>query len=142
MFGKFNISKPLKFRIGIGYTNFRYLYDYGTNFFAKDEITTSYFNLKFGLNYKPNWSKIYFITNFTNYFLPYKEKQQDSQNRWFSVLDLGLRIKIINKFKLIVCTPVTLYPMHEGKLVARPINLDFDPFIEITGLSLGLSYNL
>ena len=78
--------------------------------------------------------------NSTNYFLAYKEKQQYSQNRWFNNLDLGLKFKIFRRFYISIWTPVTLYPMHNGKYVARPININFDPWIEITGLNLGISY--
>lgn len=133
-------SNAINLKLGIGYTNYYYLYDYGFTFIARDEISTSYLNLKFGLDYKPNWSKIDFFANFTNYILPYKEKQQYSQNRWFSNLDLGLSLKIINGFYISLWSPITLYPMHNGKFVDRPINLDFDPWVEITGLNLGISY--
>ena len=135
-------KNPLTLKVGIGYTNYYYLYDYGFTFIARNELSTSYLNLKLGVDYNPKWSKVSFLMNSTNYFLYYKEKQQHSQNRWFNNLDLGLKFKLFKHVHISFWTPLTLFPMHNGALVQRPINLsiNFKPFIEITGLNLGISY--
>jgi len=136
-------SKSCNFKFGIGYTNYSYLYGYHFSFIARDEISTSYMNLKLGVNYKPKWSKIYFLINSTNYFLLYKEKQQYSQNRWFSNLDIGIRIKLFRNINISLWSPITLSPLHKGEFVARSIEFSkysFDPWIGITGLNLGISY--
>lgn len=132
--------KGIQSRIGIGITNYYYLNEYSFSFIARDEISTAYLNVKLGIEYKPNWSSIYFLLRSTNYFLLHEKKQQYSQNKWFSNLDLGLKIKIIKNFNISIWSPVTLYPMHNGKFVSRPLNYDNDPWIEITGINLGISY--
>ncbi len=133
----------LNFKLGIGYTRFSYLYEYGYTFFAVDAEFSSYINFKIGMDYKPTWSKITFLLNSTNYFLFQKENQPLSQNRWFNNLDLGIRIKILKNVKLSFWSPITLYSMANGISVFRPGNLlkyNLKPFIEITGLNLGISY--
>ncbi len=134
--------KNIDFKIGMGYTNYWYMYDYGFTFIAEDEISTSYLNLKLGVDYKP-WHRVNFLLNSTHYFLLHKDKQQRSQNRWFTNLDLGVRIKLFKNFKLSLWSPITLYPLHNGERVTRPLSLlysDFDPWVELTGLNLGISY--
>ncbi len=133
--------KNIDCKIGIGYTNYYYLNDCGFTFFAGDLVTnTSYLNLKLGVDYKP-WHRVNFLLNSTHYFLLHKDKQQYSQNRWFTNLDLGVRIKLFKNFKLSLWSPITLYPLHKGEFVPRPFDIrDFDPWIEVTGLNLGISY--
>jgi hypothetical protein len=133
----------MKFKVGIGYTNFYYLYDYGYTFISEPGNYTSYANLKLGLDYKPKWSKLSFIINSTNYFLLHKKKQRYSQNRWFNNLDLGIKFKLIKNIYISFWSPITLYPMHNGEFLCKPVSkpiTDFDPFIEITGLNLGIRY--
>jgi len=140
---KIYMNNSIVSRIGLGFSNYYYLANYGFAFVAEDLYSTSYINLKLGIDYNPNWSKLIFVVNFTNYFLPYIEKQKYSQNRWFANLDFGLRIKLLNKIELSVWTPLTIYPMYNGKYVRKPIEFlknDYDPWIEITGLNIGISY--
>lgn len=135
--------KSIQSKIGLGYTNYYYLYDYGFSFIAREEVSTSYLNLKLGMDYKPTWSKITLLLNLTNYFLLHKEKQQYSQNRWFSNLDIGLRIKLLKKIHLSLWSPITISPLHEGLSLSRPkdMSIHYKPWIEITGLNLGISYS-
>lgn len=136
--------RNLNTKIGLGFTSFYYLNEYGFTFIARSENSTSYANLKLGFELQPAWSKIDFIVNSTHYVLLHKEKQQNSQNRWFTNLDIGFKFKLSGNFDLSFWSPLTLYPMHDGPRVRRPFDmfgLDFDPYIEITGLNMGLSYN-
>lgn len=133
-------TKSINSKIGFGYTYFFYLSDFGYTFIARDLASTSYINLKLGIDYNPKWSKLKFLMNFTNYILSNREKQVRAQNRWFCNLDLGIRIKLFKNLKLSFWSPISLYPIQDGKLVYRPSDLFYDPWIEITGLNLGISY--
>jgi hypothetical protein len=142
-----NIIKhgPIQTKFGFGYTSLYYLGGYnGLFFIARNANSTSYANLKLGFEFQPEWSKVEFIVNSSHYILLHKEKQQNSQNRWFTNLDVGIKFKLFGNFDLSFWSPLTLYPMHDGPKVYRPFDmfgLDFDPYIEVTGLNMGLSYN-
>jgi len=135
--------KSVNFKSGIGFTNYYYLNsNYAFLFFARNENSSNYINLKFGIDFKPIWSPVIILLNQSNYIFVFKEKQRYSQNRWFSTIDLGFRVNLRNNIILSLSTPLTISPIDNGKFLLRPLDFDLDiePWIEITGLNLGLNY--
>jgi hypothetical protein len=135
---KFNI------RLGIGYTQFNYLSAYHSSFFANgcDINKSQFINFKLGSEYRPLRSKITFTLNSTHYIA--LGKRFHSQYRWFTNLDLGLKINLYKNISVSFWTPITLRPILDGYLTFKPIELfklDFDPWVEMTGLNLGISYS-
>lgn len=134
--------KTINLKAGVGYTNYYYLNSNSILFFAQNENSTNYMNLKFGLDFKPNWSPITFLLKHSNYFYLFNEKQRYSQNVWFSTIDLGFRVNLKSNIQLSLSTPITISPIDNGKFILRPFDFDIDinPWIEITGINLGISY--
>jgi len=135
---KFNI------KLGIGFTQFKYLYGYYGSFFADaNNISKSQFiNLKIGSEYRPSWSKIAFTLNSTHYNV--LGKRFHSQFKWFTNLDLGLKFNLYKNISMSFWVPIALRPILDGSRTWKPIEflkLDFDPWIEMTGLNLGFSYS-
>lgn len=138
----YEINK-LKVKLGVGYTQLNYLYGYYSHFFAEsNNISRSPFiNLKFGTEYKPNWSKIAFNLNSTHYFAV--GDRFFAEYKWFTNIDIGFKIKLIKHLSLSMWSPITLKPIVDGSRTWKPIEflkLNYDPWVEMTGLNLGISY--
>lgn len=129
---------------GIGYTQFNYINSYFYYNFANanDLNSSSFINLKLGAEYKPKWSKISFILN-SSHYMPLGKKFFGQYN-WFTNLDVGLKIKRNNHLSLSFWIPLTLRPILDGSLIEKPdelILLNFNPWTEMTGLNIGISYS-
>ncbi len=138
------VDHTLEYELHLGYTNFVVLYhEFG--FFPNYSNTKGYFSylsFKSGLLYSPLGKKLSFTAFWSQYVL-LERKDHRSQNRWFSTLDFGLKYQINSRFGLQLSSPVfTLYPPYDGKKISKPLHYEFDPFFEITGANLGLSYRI
>ena len=135
--------KNINLKLGIGYSRFDYLAGYKYHFFAEtNNINFSQFiNFKLGTEYKPKWSKILFTLNSTHYIAV--GQRFFAEYKWFTNLDIGLRIPIFKNFYLGLWTPISLKPIVDGSRTWKPIEflkLNYDPWVEMTGLNLGISY--
>ena len=131
----------IDFKMGFGYTNIYYL-DYGFYFFHKEVTSSSYLNLKLGVNYKPNWSKISFLINSSNHLLLDKRDQYTFQNKWYSTIDVGVKFKFFKNYFINFSSPITILPIQSG-VQGNPIHGTLqliDVRVETIGLNIGISH--
>jgi len=129
-FNETKINEKFESRAGIGYARF----DYTT---SKD-----YFTLKYGINYSLS-EKIILTIFHSNYFLAFSDIKSDkgtsTVKKYFSNLDLGIRLPLSKKWDLLITSPITLSPMQKGKVRFQP-NPIFDLWMENIGLNFGFNY--
>lgn len=148
-----DIQRRLKPRIGIGYTNFYYWdvdlispvpqvltwpasYDF-THFVS----TSHYLSIRYGAEVNAYKRKYFVNLNVSHYILAHRALQGFNQMRSFMNVDVGLSIKLNERYSLTLNSPFSIQPIVQnvptGLLL--PVSTGtFDSFIEMNGLLLGV----
>lgn len=154
-FRSFDIKRRFKPTIGVGYTNFYYwnvdLFDqlpqvleppYSYDLVDGDK-TSHYLNFKYGIDVavKNNFALTFIASH---YLLLHKELQGFNQRRNFINVEVGFKFYLDKRYTLAISTPFTIHPIVQDEItqvLSGGNTPEFDRFVEMNGVLIGLKYN-